>query len=207
MLGFAAMIDQQLLGPAAHAYQERAHAIVADGQRLLDMIEDLDHAARPRASRAEVDTVDAGQIVRRAAAALDASAQVTIDAAGSVPVAADARVVERIVTRLLSPMIALAGDDERIGVAIVLVDDRPSIVVGRAAITTALDDAALFDRAGSNDSDAVQLRGVGLGFALRLVQNMARSAGGRLIIERNAFVVSLPGPQVADSLPAGIPRE
>ena len=66
ILGFAEMIDQQLLGPAALAYRAQAQAIIQDGERLLEMVDDLDHAALVRRDASPADEVtDAGAIDRK----------------------------------------------------------------------------------------------------------------------------------------------
>ena len=207
VLGFAAMIDQQLLGPAARAYRERAHAIVDDGQRLLDMVDDLAHAARPVAAVPVDDAIDVRAIVAQTVLSLNLEQNVTIEPGFPVPVAVDARAIERMIARLVVPMAALTHDAETVQIAVGDVNGRPRIAVRRVAALANDTEATLFERNGEHDVAPTSGRTVGLGFALRLVQNMARSAGGRLVVERDAFVITFPGAAILDSLPAGMPRE
>ena len=48
ILGFAEMIDRELLGPAAEAYRLRAAEITGQAARLIAAVDDLDTAARDR---------------------------------------------------------------------------------------------------------------------------------------------------------------
>ena len=207
VLGFAAMIDQQLLGPAAQSYRARAHAIVEDGQRLLDMVDDLDHAARPAVRMPDDEPVDARATVAQAVSGLGLATRVSLDPGSVVPVAVDPQAIARMVTRLVAPMVGLAGGTEIVRIAVGMIGGRPTIVVRRVDALAGATEARLFDRGGEGDISTADVRAFGLSFALRLVQNMARSAGGRLSVEPDAFVISLPGPAEPDSLPAGIPRE
>src|SRR3546814_10815205 len=66
IVGFAEMIDRQMLGPAAQGYRDRAQDIVADAQRLLAAIDDMDAAARGANGAPDgPPLVDAGGLVDR----------------------------------------------------------------------------------------------------------------------------------------------
>src|SRR5690606_38858461 len=56
IMGFAEMIERQMLGPAASGYRDRAGDILDEARRLLTAVEDLDTLAR--AGDAEVPHTD-----------------------------------------------------------------------------------------------------------------------------------------------------
>ena len=68
---------------------------------------------------------------------------------------------------------------------ILLSIDRPEPIRGEGA-------AAMLDPGYAPAIDTSGAPALGLGFALRLVRNLARSTGGDLAIDADAFVLSLP---------------
>jgi signal transduction histidine kinase len=208
ILGFAEMIDQQLLGPAASAYRGRAHEIVGDGRRLLEMVDDLDHAARPPTVSRHDDVVDARAALARACGQFDAIQEergivlavtahdTAIDVAG-----VGAPVLDRIMARLISASLGLAARGETITVALTPAPS-PVLTVARPVALAGIEDARLLDPAFDPDTPYPDAPLLGLGFTLRLIDNLARGAGGRFAIRPDAFVVTFPAAAILADLPA-----
>jgi signal transduction histidine kinase len=210
IIGFAEMIDQQVLGPAAADYRGRAGDILGDARRLLGTVDDLDVAARIDAGT-EIDVPLAGAsdpvAVLRAFcsdnAGLTDARGVTLDtkvdaAVASTPI--DALSLDRMFSRLLSATVGLAERGEHVMATLGADPSFPGSVVLTVRKTRAMmgrDEQALLDPGYSPDGDWPDAPALGLGFALRLVRNLAEAAGGRLAIEADRFVLILPG--AADS--------
>lgn len=202
IVGFAEMIDRQVLGPAAAMYRDRAREIASEGRRLLDAVDDLDAAARVDTRRWDIATgsTDAARILARLHDAHEAQAKgrgvqlMLRIATDATPVGADPVAVERMLGRLLASAIAVASAGETVtatlareGADMMFAVDRPAALVGR-------DDHALLDPGYSPDGDWPDAPLLGLGFALRLVRNIADAAHGTLAIEPDRFVLRLPLP-------------
>ena len=206
ILGFAEMIDQQLLGPAARSYRTRAHAIVHDGRRLLEMVEDLDQAARPHA--ATDAAIDARDILTAVTAALEPAhrargVSLAVDHRDAVDVTGiSASILERLMMRLIGTSLGLAGEGETIAVDLASADGTPMLSVTRPAALAGVADAKLLDPAFEADTPYPDAPLLGLGFTLRLIDSLARGAGGRFSIRREAFVLQLQSAHPRARLPA-----
>ena len=106
---------------------------------------------------------------------------------------------ERMVSRLLGGAIGLARSGETIhaslgmrargdGTMLCLAVDRPEAIAGVA-------EADLLDPGYSPDGDWPAAPALGLGFALRLIRNLAEAVGGALVVDESAFALYLPVPQ------------
>ena len=215
ILGFAEMIDRQLLGPAALAYRAQAQAIVEDGQRLLAMVDDLDQAARARREAAVVDAdsfIDAAALLNRIAAGmepvlaargvdLNVLAEHPVDVAGVGPV-----VLERMMTRLIGAATGLARAHEAVTVSVTQAANGQAILsVARPKALAGTSDAVLLDPAYDPEMPYPDAPLLGLGFTLRLLAGLARDVGGRFTITADVFVITLPGALAHADLPAGTP--
>lgn len=215
ILGFASMIDEQLLGPAAHAYREQARAIVADGERLLEMVDDLDHAARARHDAAALppDIVsDPAAMLRRIGARLAPSlaargASLAVNADDTVEVVGvNPAALERMMGRLIGSLLALAEADEILAITMSHgAAGQAQLSVARPAALSGVDKAVLLDPGYAPDTPYPDAPLLGLGFTLRLIEGLARDVGGRLAIGDAAFLLSLPGIAARADLPAGTP--
>jgi len=204
IVGFAEMIERQLLGPAAHEYRGRASEIVAHGRRLLATVDDLDVSARLESHRLALDPgpVDAALLLARLRPEYERIAAargivIEVSVADPLPsVDADPIAVERMFARLLAATVGLAQTGERIGIGLAPIGDgdersvgltltRPNLIAGR-------DERALLDPGYSPEGDFPDAPVLGLGFALRLVRNLAAAARGRLDIDAAAFALRLP---------------
>ena len=215
IIGFAELIDGQFLGPAGQRQRARAGEIRDQAARLSRALEDLDLAARLDDGRVETGEglVDMAALVGRMSGAFEGLARergvaLAVEAAPDLPVALiDPESAERLVSRLLHATIGVAAAGETIGVrvrpeargreagGIRLEIDRPEPIRGEGA-------AAMLDPGYAPAIDTSAAPALGLGFALRLVRNLARSTGGDLAIDADAFVLSLPT-HARDEVPSG----
>ena len=203
IIGFSEMIDGQMRGPAAAPYRARAQDILEQSKKLLSAVEDLDLVASTRVneSGAGPSSVDAATILTRLHANFEAVAAerasglaFRIDSALPA-VAVDGPTVERMLSRLLAATIAMAGEGERISVDLqrdprrsthlLLTIMRPRALIGR-------DEKMLLDPGYNPDGNWPDAPVLGLGFALRLVRNLAIASGGMLEIDTTRFHLSLP---------------
>lgn len=213
ILGFAEMIDRQLLGPAALAYRQQAQVIVQDGERLLAMVDDLDQAARARREIASPEeTSDVGTMLRR----IENGLQTTLSAREvGLRVAADdsvavfgvsAPVLERMIARLVGAVVALATPGETVAVSLIETSaGRAMLSVARPAKLERVSVTVLLDPAYEPEMPYPDAPLLGLGFTLRLLDGLARDIGGRFSIAPDAFVLTLPGALMHADLPAGTP--
>jgi signal transduction histidine kinase len=204
IVGFAEMIDGQYMGPAAAAYRSRAADIMEQARRLLSAVDDLDTAARIETSRLQLDEsqVDAVALLCRLHDAYERVAQqrgsrIAIEIERDLPVAqVEQEVAERMFARILAGTIGLARENETIGARMALEElegrrmlclsiDRPAAIAG-------IDERALLDPGYSPDGDWPGAPALGLGFALRLVRNLAEAVGGALIVGEARFFLYLP---------------
>lgn len=192
--GFAEMIEAQLLGPVADPYRARAGAIRGQAETLLAAIEDLDTAARIEGGALDLrpDAVAMAPLIDRIVGELQPLARsrgaVLAPGGERVTVLADPRAAERLVARLLAALVAVAGEGERVGIAVarrgaeaVLSFTRP-----RALGTGGEDALFAFDEQ-MEDGPAL-----GIGFTLRLVRNLAAELGGALAIDGDVLTLRLP---------------
>jgi len=210
IVGFSEMIEGQLLGPVSTTYRERATAIAGEAARLLQSIEDIDTAARAETDRLSFDseTVEIVEILQRlhdiyAAQAQSRDVTLEIRIEQGLPVlTADPIAVERMVERLLSSTVGLAAAGETIEVGCKAEERRGAVVVTfeRPALLRDHSEAALLDPGYSPDGDWPDAPALGLGFALRLVRNIAQEVDGELDIEPEKFVLRLPAKD-ASALP------
>lgn len=203
IIGFSEMIDGQMRGPAAAAYRGRAQDILEQSKKLLSAVEDLDLVAAARASEAAPapSGVDAAAILTRLHANFETVAK---DRASGLafridstlpPVAVDAPTVERMLSRLLAATIAMAGEGEHISVDLQR-DPRRSthllLTILRPRALSGRDEKMLLDPGYNPDGKWPDAPVLGLGFALRLVRNLAIASGGMLEIDATRFYLSLP---------------
>lgn len=200
VVGFAEMIERQLLGPAGREYRDRAADIIAQGRRLLATVDDLDLSARIESQRLALDPVgvdgalllgrlhgDYARIARERGVALALSVATEMPAIDADPVA-----LERMIARLLAATVGLAGRGERIAIALGSGDVGVALRVTRPALIAGREERTLLDPGFSPEGDFPDAPVLGLGFALRLVRSLALAARGRLDIAAGEFVLSLP---------------
>ena len=171
---------------------------------LLTAVDDLDTAARIESRRLDLreGAADAVALLVRLhdsyeRIAAQRGAEIRMRIAEGLPRASvEPGAAERMFGRLLAATIGLAGEGETIGLELAgaaeagapglrLAIDRPRAIAGLA-------ESDLLDPGYSPDGDWPGAPALGLGFALRLVRNLAEAVGGALEIEPDAFVLTLP---------------
>ena len=204
IVGFAEMIDGQYMGPAAAGYRTRAAEIMEQAGRLLSAVDDLDTAARIETRRLALDqsATDAVALLCRLHDAYEGVARqrgsrIALEIERDLPSArVELAAAERMFARMLAATIGLAAEGETIAAAmgmselagkkmLCLAIDRPRAIAG-------LDEPALLDPGYSPDGDWPGAPALGLGFALRLVRNLAEAAGGGLVVGESRFYLHLP---------------
>ncbi len=213
IIGFAEMIEGQYMGPAAMPYRGRAASIMEQARSLLGAVDDLDTAARIESRRLELGegATDAVALLARlhesyARVAAQRGAMIALSIADDLPLASvDPAAAERMFGRLLAATIGLAGEGETIGLALGLAAEgvRPQLrlELGRPRAIAGLDERELLDPGYSPDGDWPGAPALGLGFALRLVRNLAEAAGGSLDIGTEGFLLTIPA-ETAETRPA-----
>ncbi|WP_114951274.1 sensor histidine kinase [Sphingosinicella terrae] len=204
IVGFAEMIEGQYMGPAAATYRGRAAGIMDQARRLLSAVDDLDTAARLETDRLAMDSgaVDAGTLLGRlhesyGRLAAQRGTRLTLDlAAGLPPAEVEAATAERMFSRLFAATIGLAASGETIACAFATASrgGRPMLCLSldRPQAIDGLDERALLDPGYSPDGDWPDAPALGLGFALRLVRNLAEAVGGALLIGEERISLFLP---------------
>ena len=202
--GFAQIISGQMFGPVSQSYRAMAEAIVADAASVQSIIDDLEITARrgsPAPEELATEIVDVGAIVK----------QVESDLAALL---ADQR-IEMTLARIGGPFLGRASDADvrrmigRLLTALVDICEPGGILVGQLVTESSHDDmlqlrlvrpasirfataADLLDPGFSPEGEAPGAAVLSLGFSLRLVDSLARAAGGRLDIGHNALTLHLP---------------
>ncbi len=200
IVGFAEMIDRQMLGPAAQTYRDRAQDIVSDAHRLLAAIDDMDATARDAAGASEgPPLVDAGRLVEKVIGRYRGlSRERGIDLIGSIAIGLPAietseEVLERVVSRLFAAVIGAARAGDRLTYGVGLGErDSVRIFLSRPAALAGRDAETLYDPALAGFAVGLEAPALGLGFGLRLVRQLASALGGQFEIEDALFMLTLP---------------
>jgi hypothetical protein len=204
IIGFAEMIDGQYMGPAAAPYRTRAAEIIEQARGLLSAVDDLDTAARMETSRLELSesATDAVALLCRLHDAYERVAaqrgsRIAVEIARDLPQAqVELSAAERMFARMLAATIGLAGEGETIGASMTLEQEGGKkmlcLSIDRPRAIEGLDEGALLDPGYSPDGDWPGAPSLGLGFALRLVRNLAEAVGGGLRIGGTRFFLYLP---------------
>ena len=202
--GFSQIISGQMFGPVSGAYRAMAESIVADAASVQAIIDDLETAARghePAAALSPAEITDIGAVMT----------QVECDLAALL----SEQRVDLSISRVGGPFMIRANDASsrrmvgRLLTALVDISEPGAILVGQLVTESTLDDmlqlrivrplsirfataADLLDPGFSPEGEAPGAAILSLGFSLRLVDSLARSAGGRLEIGHNALTLHLP---------------
>lgn len=203
IIGFSEAIDGPPTTTVAAPYRTRAQEILEQSRKLLNAVEDLDLAAAVRADDALDDgaSVDAAAILMRLhgefeGVAQERSSDLAFRIDPELPlVAADSATVERMLSRMLAATISMSSEGERVSIdlqrdprragRLLMTIVRPRALFGR-------DEKMLLDPGYNPDGNWPDAPVLGLGFALRLVRNLALACGGMLEIDSTRFYLCLP---------------
>ena len=201
IIGFSEMIEGQFLGPASTNYRAKASDIIAQGRRLLEALEDLDLTARLDPAAKSPASIDPAQLLERLHNEYQSLAEqrgfhlklrITT---GLGLVAADPVAVERMFGRLLAATLAIAQKGETVAIDLQHdpeTRDRMVLEVARPTLLAGRDERTLLDPGYNPDGDWPEAPVLGLGFALRLVRNIAAACGGALDIQPEKLILRLP---------------
>ncbi|HET9427027.1 MAG TPA: HAMP domain-containing sensor histidine kinase [Allosphingosinicella sp.] len=204
ILGFAEMIDGQYMGPASAGYRARASDIMGKASGLLSAVDDLDTAARLETSRFDVERAASNAVAMLgrlhesyARIAAERGSNIALSIAPDLPLAfVEEPAVERMFARLLAATIGLAHAGETITVEMreERLEGRPMLclAVDRPETIEGLAESDLLDPGYSPEGDWPGAPALGLGFALRLVRNLAEASGGALLIGDEMVSLYLP---------------
>lgn len=211
--GYAEVIQQQLFGPAPHEYRALAAAIAADAAHILAGFEELDRLARLEtgAMGIEPGEADLAALVQRicdqlAPVLATREAGIALAAAphASLLVPCDSEDAEALLWRLLASIAAACGPGEKLAAQL-----SPVLHQGGALARLACTLPAELAREEDIFSATVRPSGgtinaglFGAGFAFRLARAEARAAGGALVREGDALVLTLPLLTGSDALPS-----
>jgi signal transduction histidine kinase len=178
--GYAEIIQQQLFGPAPHAYRALAANIAGDAAAMLAGFDELDRLAQLDEGRLQPEegSTDLAAVIADFVARLDPRGErLRLGGARTpLPVAVAAAELERLAGHLLG---ALDASQEPLALHLGLDGAQAVLTVTLPAALADLSDEDLFHAAASlGPPTAVGL--FGTGFALRLAQAEARACGGRL---------------------------
>jgi len=209
IIGFAEMIEGQYMGPAAAGYRGSAAEIMSQARGLLGAVDDLDTAARLESHRFETEEsqVDAVALFCRLHETYDRIAEqrgsrIAISIAyGLPPALVEPAAAERMFARLLAGTVGLAGEGETIDAAMTIEPRGDArmlrLAIDRPAAIAGVEEAELLDPGYSPDGDWPGAPALGLGFALRLIRNLAEAVGGALVVDEERFALYLPIPAPA----------
>lgn len=194
IVGFAEMIESELLGPVPPAYRERANAIRRHTHDLLGAIDDIDLAARieTRALDLRSGTVALGPALARVAADLAPLAELrgaTLSVVGDARVDGDDRAIERLLSRLLATLVAAAARGETVRVGVLPGRDWVTLRFDRPRAFAAYPGEALFTAEDLDGDGEAPL--LGSAFAFRLARNLAGELGGSLTIDAEQLTLRL----------------
>lgn len=196
--GFAEVIQQQLFGPTPHEYRALAATIAGDAARMLAGFEELERLAKLETGALTLDrgSADLARIAQGLAAQLGevlrarAASFVTQIDDQPCPVSLGSHEAEAMCWRLLATITGTAGAGEEIMLQLALDEQGAVLRCGLPASLSAHTD--VFAAAGTAARGAVSAGMFGAGFALRLARAEARAAGGDLIREADALLLTLP---------------
>jgi hypothetical protein len=178
IIGFAEIIEGQFLGPAEQVYRDRAQEIVSQARLLLNAIDDLDFVARVHsAAGAHVSPTSLGMLVERITPALrESAAERGVEIEASRPIrevlaAAEPELADRLIFRLCSAVLASSEAGERLRLTVEQTGDRCKVSITKPNRLAARSEDELME-SGANFE---------LGFPLRLLRGLARSARAELI--------------------------
>ena len=195
IIGFAEMMEGQVLGPVPPPQRAQAADIAGQARGLLAAVEDLDVAARieARALDLRAGRVVLAPLLARIVHDLEPlaelrGARLAISVAPEIAANGDARAIERLLGRLMSVLLASAARGETVAVDGTMGEGELTLDCACPQALAAID----FD-AGPTESEGVAgAPPLGTSFALRLVRNLARELGGMLGSDGARLTLRLP---------------
>jgi len=206
--GFAEVIQQQLFGPTPHEYRALAAAIAGDAARMLAGFDELDRLAKLESGALALEDgqADLGQVARGLVSQLSdvlraRNAGFAADfGAQQFLVALSTHEVEALGWRLFATITGATGAGEELPLSLRM--DTGDVRLDCTLPASLAGQADVFAAEGPPARGAVSAGMFGAGFALRLARAEARAAGGDLVRQGDALVLSLPGLTAAEVAPS-----
>ncbi len=204
ILGFAEMIEREMLGPVAPAYRMRARIIIHEGNRLLGAIEDVESAAHLDGSppnddsAAQSDAAALLTLVGRELGAFSDECHIHLRitrAAAEMPVSVAPAALHRLLSRLMSIVMGLAEKGEILLAALSRSDGGVVFSITRPRALLGREPHELLDPDYAPDGDWPDAPVLGLAFGLRLIDNLAKAADVKFRMESERFTLILPATQ------------
>jgi signal transduction histidine kinase len=196
VMGFAELIESQILGPVNDRYRAMADDIVTDVRVLVDILEDLDLANRSdeRIAPPQGAGTDAVALLRDAVGRLDpAQSSILLVNDDSVPPVAVASIIaERMIAHLVRALAACLGVGEGLLAHCLCERKTVRIAFRRPSALAGLTDVQLFDAGFDQDNGSAMQPSLGVGFGLRLVRRLAVANLGTLTVSTDEIVLTLP---------------
>lgn len=196
IMGFAEMIERQMLGPAASGYRDRAGDILDEARRLLTAVEDLDTLARAGDAEVPHTDIDAAitQLVERyRPLARNRGVALVSHIPGDLPpVAASVEAIDRLVGRLLASVLATAHAGEQLDIELESTGTGVSLMLSRPRMLAGRSEAELLDPEMRIEDLGREAPALGLSFGLRLVRQLTQSLDGGFRIDDSGFSIYLP---------------
>lgn len=203
VIGFADVMDNQLLGPMPEAYKEYPGLIREGGQTLLGLVEDMLAYAKADAGTYELDIAEldisasAESVMRQSQAmAQKAGIRLRLAAHREVVAMADAEAVRRIWDNLVSNAIKYSASGDTVTLSAIDRGDTVLLRVSDVGAGMDADDLARIAKPFAQGRNAAGRSGSGLGLAT--VQRLAELQGGQVEIRTTpgagtTVTVRLPG--------------
>ncbi|MET0365826.1 MAG: histidine kinase dimerization/phospho-acceptor domain-containing protein, partial [Sphingobium sp.] len=198
VMGFAELIESQLLGPVDNSYRSMAGNIVDDVRTLVDILDDLDLANRSDqwAAQAGTQQSSAGQLVQDAVnrwgSDADGRLRIVLTMDEGLPVVDVAPgIAERMIAHFVRALAGCVGT-ETIGAQCRRQGERLLIDIERPAAMDGLSAEQLFDSGFEHVAVNPDAPVLGVGFALRLVRRLAQANKGLFVVHADHFTLALP---------------
>lgn len=198
VMGFAELIESQLLGPVEDSYRSMAGNIVEDVRSLVDILDDLDLANRSDrlAAPAETRHSPVRQLVQDAVSRwgsdAEGRARIALTTDEDLPaIDVDPVLAERMIAHFVRALAGCVGG-ETIGAHCRRLGERVVIEIDRPVAMNGLSPEQLFDSGFEHVAVNMDAPVLGVGFALRLVRRLAQANKGMLAVHPGHFTLALP---------------
>lgn len=196
----AEVIQQQLYGPTPHEYRALAAEIASDTARILAGFEEMERLAKldsgvlePEPGQSDLAEALSDAVARLRAHTDPRKSGFDLSLTESpLPVGLDRLELDRMIWRILAGLAGAAAPSEVLRAHCMETGGAAQVEIELPASLAGMDEAALF-HAGADDRHRGLSAGMfGLGFTFRLARAEARAAGGSLLREGDALILSLP---------------
>lgn len=196
--GYAEVIQQQLFGAAPHEYRALAAAIAADAARILAGFEELDRLAKLETGVIEIEPgrADLARIIAQTNRQLDQVLRPRMagialeDTQVQAIVGISSDQAEALAWRLLATLGGGSSAGEMLNATLETLGNKAVLTCELPAQLLAEED--IFTAEARPIGTAINAGLFGAGFALRLARAEARAAGGNLVRDDEAIVLTLP---------------